>query len=320
MIKPEFESSYCDFCGSLRSCVVLEGPDRLLGLPGWFRVVRCVDCGLLRQDPRPTAQTMISYYPPEYEPYSIAIDDEPSFLKKWDRRYGMLKRRRAIERYCSGGRLLDVGCATGNFMYEMARSGNWEVEGVEPNAEAARYVQERFGFRVHIGDLLSVNLPENYYDVVTMWDVFEHLHYPKANLETVARILKPGGWFVFSIPNLRSLDLKLMGKYWIGWELPRHLYYPSMELMESMLGRFGLYIREWKCLSGAYVAFLLSLRFWLEDAIGKTFLTRFLISIAGSLIVRTVTSPLFYLITILNKGSIITGFAQLQNKIGGHHE
>lgn len=310
-LQPEFEFSPCGFCGSGQSHIVLEGPDRLLGLPGSFRIVRCTDCGLLRQDPRPTAQTIIFYYPSDYDPYSIAIDDEPFFLKRIDRRYGMLKRRRAIERYCAGGRLLDVGCATGNFLYEMARSGNWEVEGVEPNAEAARYAQERFGLKIHIGDLLTVNLPERYYDVITMWNVFEHLHFPMDNLKVVSSLLKPGGWFVFSIPNLNSWELNLMGKYWMGWELPRHLYYPSIELMESMLSRFGLHVHEWKCLGGSYIAFLLSLRFWLEDVVGKTLLTRFLLSLSNSLAIRIMVSPVFYFVDRLKRGSIITGFSQL---------
>ncbi len=309
--QPEFEFTSCDFCGSTQFHVILEGPDRLLGLPGCFRIVRCVDCGLLRQNPRPTAQTIMFYYPPEYDPYSIAIDDEPFFLKKIDRRYGMWKRRRAIERYCAGGRLLDVGCATGNFMYEMVRSGNWEVEGVEPNPEAARYAQERFDFKIHIGDLLTLNLPERYYDVITMWNVFEHLHFPMENLKVISRLLKPGGLFVFSIPNLNSWELNLMGKYWMGWELPRHLYYPSMELMESMLGRFGLRVCEWRCLGGSYIAFLLSLRFWLEDVVGRKFITYFLLSIFGSLIARIMVSPIFYFVDFIKRGSIITGFAKL---------
>lgn len=305
-----FESVACDFCGSTAVQPLFEGPDRLLGLPGLFRVVRCTQCGLLRQDPRPTRATIDFYYPPGYEPYSVAIDEEPLWWRRFDRRYGMCKRRRAIERFCKGGHLLDVGCATGNFLYEMARTGRWQVEGVEPNAEAARYGQEHLGLIIHIGELTAVDLPPRAYDVVTMWNVFEHLHNPMANLRVVARLLKPGGWFVFSIPNLRSWEHRLFGKYWMGWELPRHLYYPSPGLMEDMLERVGLYVRDWRCLGGAYPSFLLSLRFWLEDIIGYTALTRGWLAISGALPTRLLVAPLFALITRMNRASLITGFAQ----------
>lgn len=308
--EPVFESIPCGLCGSSEVELLFEGPDRLLGLPGRFRVVRCINCGLLRQDPRPTREMMAFYYPPEYEPYSVAIDEEPSRWRRFDRRYGMRKRRRAIERFCSGGRLLDVGCATGNFLYEMARTGRWQVEGVEPNVWAARYGQERLGLSIHVGELTEVDLPPDSYDVITMWDVFEHLHDPMANLHAVARLLKPRGWFVFSIPNLRSWECRLMGRYWVGWELPRHLYYPTQELMESMLERVGLRVREWRCIGGAYLSFLLSLRFWLKEVIRSTVLVSILLTLAGALPTRLLTAPLFALITHLNRASIIVGFAQ----------
>jgi SAM-dependent methyltransferase len=224
----------------------------------------------------------------------------------------MRKRQRAIERFCPSGRLLDVGCATGNFLHEMARSGHWEVEGVEPNAEAARYGQERFGLKIHIGELTTVALPAGTYDVITMWNVFEHLHKPMENLRAIARLLKPKGWFIFSIPNLRSWEYRLLGKYWMGWELPRHLYYPSSELMETMLRSVGLWVRDWQCLGGAYPSFLLSVRFWLEDVAGHTLLTRGLLLMSGSLPVRVLVAPLFALITRFNRASLITGFAQLE--------
>lgn len=308
--EPIFESVPCGFCGCNQVEPLFEGPDRLLRLPGRFRVVRCVSCGLLRQDPRPTRETIDFYYPPEYESYSVAIDEEPSYWRRWDRRYGMRKRRHAVERLCPGGRLLDVGCATGNFLHEMARTGRWQVEGVEPNVWAARYGQEHLGLRIHIGELTELDLPAASFDVITMWDVFEHLHDPMANLRVVARLLKPRGWFVFSIPNLHSWEHRLFGRYWIGWELPRHLYYPTQELMESMLESVGLRVRGWRCIGGAYISFLASLRFWLHEVIGSAGLASRLLAFAGALPTRLLVAPLFALITRLNRASIITGFAQ----------
>ncbi len=310
--EPVFESVPCPFCGSSEAQPLFEGTDRLLYLPGSFRVVRCARCGLLRQDPRPTPETIAFYYPPEYEPYSVAIDEEPSRFRRWDRRYGMRKRQRAIERRCPGGRLLDVGCATGNFLHEMARTGHWQVEGVEPNAEAAHYGREHLGLTIHAGELTGVELPAAAYDVITMWNVLEHLHAPAENLQAVARLLKPGGCFVFSIPNLASWEHCLLGKYWMGWELPRHLVYPSAERMEAQLRALGLALVDWECLVGAYPSFLLSLRFWAEGVGGRTRWTRALLALSGSLPARLLTAPAFALLTRLNRASLITGFARAE--------
>lgn len=312
--EPAFESAVCDFCGSVETQPLFEGSDRLLALPGCFRVVRCAHCGLLRQDPRPTQATIAYYYPSEYEPYSVAIDAEPSRLRRWDRRYGMRKRQRAIERHCPGGRLLDVGCATGNFLHEMARTGHWQVEGVEPNIEAARYGREHLGLTIHAGELTSAELPAAAYDVITMWNVLEHLHAPMANLRTVAQLLKPGGWFVFSIPNLASWEQRLLGKYWMGWELPRHLLYPSAEQMTTQLNKLGLALVDWQCLVGAYPSFLLSLRFWVEGVMGHSRWTRAFLRLSGSLPARMVTAPAFALLTRLNRASLITGFARVETQ------
>lgn len=312
-MEPVFETTYCNYCGSNEVYPLFTGKDRLLHLPGTFRVVKCKNCGLLRQDPRPTRESIEFYYPSNYEPFSTAIDMEKSLTRRWDRRYGMLKRIREIERLSSKGRVLDVGCATGNFLFEMARYGHWDVEGVEPNREAAQYAINHFGLSIHIGELTAVDLPQKTFDVITMWNVFEHLYDPMENLRVIANLLKPKGWFIFSIPNLSCFERRLFGKYWMGWELPRHIYYPTQIQMGEMLDRFGLKIRKWKCITGAYPSFLLSLRFWLEGIGIHSSITGSLLRMSESLTIRMLTAPLFWVITQTKRASIITGFARLES-------
>jgi len=305
-----FESATCDFCGSDRVHEVFRGPDRLLSLPGTFSVVACEACGLLRQEPRPTAESIDFFYPSQYDPYSQAIDDDPSVLTRWSRRYGMRKRRRAIERIVSQGRLLDVGCATGNFLNEMRRVGHWVVEGVEPSQVAAAYASTRFGLHVHQSALNTADLAPASYDVITMWNVLEHLHSPMTNLREVAALLKPGGLFVFSIPNLSSLEARLFGRYWMGWELPRHLYFPSLRLMSDMLDAVGLDLLHWDCLVGAYQSYLLSLGFAMTAFGGDSWWVRVLLSSLGSMPMQLTSFPFFRMITAANRASLITGFAR----------
>jgi len=313
-VPPGFEIAPCDFCGSNRAEVVFSGPDRLLGFPGMFTVVRCTQCGLLRQNPRPKKAAMGAYYPPAYEPFSIAIDEEASSAQRWGRRYGMWVRRRAIERIRPSGRLLDVGCATGNFLNEMARTGHWQVEGVEPNAQAAAYASRRFGIQIHRGELVTVELPLASFDVITMWNVLEHLYSPMTNLRAVGRLLKPGGIFVFSIPNLSGLEARWFGRYWIGWDLPRHLYFPTLGMAEQMLEAVGLKLLRWDCLVGAYQSFLLSLRFLLTAWGGEAQWVRIALGLAGSVPMQILNQPLFWILTRLGRASLITGIAQLSGE------
>lgn len=305
-----FEEAPCSFCGSAAAKPVLTGPDRLLGLPGEFTLVSCSTCGLLRQNPRPTIDTVGFYYPSEYDPYSLAIDDEPTIIRRWDRRYGMLKRARAVERHQPGGRLLDVGCATGNFLNEMRRRDSWDVEGVEPNADAAGYARERFGLTVHTGRLTTTQLDPESFDVVTMWNVLEHLHDPTMNLRAAERILRPNGLLVFSIPHLESLGAQVFGRFWMGWELPRHLYQFPRSVLDRMLSTVGMEVVDRRCLVGAYPSFLLTLRFSLEAVTGGGSGTRLCLRVARSLPVRLLVAPLFWILTSLNKASLITIFGR----------
>jgi SAM-dependent methyltransferase len=308
----EFETVPCNLCGGVEMRKLFSGPDRLLALPGEFTVVACRHCGLVQQNPRPTPHTIGTYYPANYEPYSIAIDDEPSRWRRWDRRYGMQKRLRAIARYKQGGRLLDVGCASGNFLHEIDRTGHWQAEGVEPNAEVADYARQRFGLKIYPGRLTALDLPDASYDVITLWNVLEHLHDPIENLMAAQRLLKPGGLLIFSIPNMESAEARWFGRYWLGWELPRHLYFFSRPIIEQTLLQQHLRVVSWDCLVGAYPSFLLTWRFAVEAVGGKAWWVRPALAIARALPMRLAMSPLFWLVTRFGKASLITGFARKQ--------
>jgi SAM-dependent methyltransferase len=167
-------------------------------------------------------------------------------------------------RWKAGGRLLDVGCATGDFLAHMAKYG-WQVHGVEPSLAASRRARQMHDLDVRTGDLEQARFPDGYFDVVTLWDVLEHLHDPLGSLKEIHRILKSDGVLVIELPNTQSFDAMLFGTYWIGLDIPRHLYVFPPAPLEAMLEETGLQIVSRQCFSGGYGAFLLSLRFWLED-------------------------------------------------------
>ncbi len=311
----EAEFVPCDHCGSTEERELFEGPDRLHHLPGTFRVVQCPQCGWIRQNPRPTAETIGFYYPPDYVNFVRAIEDEPRWWRRWDRRYGILKRRWSIERLQPKGRLLDVGCATGVFLHEMQRVG-WEVVGIEPDPAAAGYAQQRLGLDVRVGRLRQVELPDASFDVVTLWDVLEHMHTPWADLQEAHRLLVDGGLLVIRIPHLESPEARWFGPLWLGWDLPRHLYLFPRRALVSALSELGFVVEEIRCIATGYSAFLMSLRFYLEDRYPPPARwPRAVLRLGQTAPVRLAFAPLFWVLGRARLSSLITLFARKRRRI-----
>lgn len=303
------ESVPCDRCATTGAQVLFEGPDRLHHLPGTFRLVQCPECGWIRQNPRPTAETIGYYYPSDYINFIGAVEDEPGRLRRWDRRYGILKRRWALEAFQPRGRLLDVGCATGVFLHEMAGAG-WEVMGIEPNEEAAAYARGRFDLPVHVGTLQTARLPAGSFDVVTFWDVLEHLHTPWQDLVEAHRLLAVGGLLVIRIPNLGSMGARLFGPLWLGWDLPRHLYLFPTPALTRALSDLGFTLAARRCIATGHSAFMLSLQFCLEDSYSPSSLwANRIVRWGRSRVSRVALAPLFWVIGQARLSSVITVFA-----------
>ncbi len=128
--------------------------------------------------PRPLEETIQNYYLPDYHPYSMAVEDDPLLVSRLLRRYDQHKRYRAVERHIRvPGKILDIGCSTGLFLHSMQQHG-WTTYGVEPSAYAANYAVQRFGLDVRQMVLEEAKFEANFFDVVSLWDVFEHLYDP----------------------------------------------------------------------------------------------------------------------------------------------
>ena len=259
------ESVLCNLCGSDRHETHLVRSDLNLFYKGDFRLVRCVACGHVYLNPRPTAEELPVYYPENYDQYVEAISQQPSLLFRWDRQYGLRKRCRAVLRHRQNGRLLDVGCATGNFLDAMRQNSGWEVQGIELSRFASEYARAKLGLSVHTGTVEDAVLPTEYFDVITLWDVLEHLPDPTRALRILWRWLKPEGLLLLNTPNLDSLDARVFGRYWIGYELPRHHHVFSERSLGLLLAKTGFRIVSAGCWYGSHAAFASSIRFWLRD-------------------------------------------------------
>jgi SAM-dependent methyltransferase len=216
----------------------------------------------------------------------------------------VIKKRRYVERLVHPGRLLDVGCATGDFLVEMNRHG-WDTVGIEPNERAAQLAQER-GCRVMVGTLEHAQFGADSFDVITMWHVLEHVSDPLEQLAAAKRILKSKGLLIFCVPNLHSLEAKIFGHLWAGFDVPRHAYAFSRKGLKSLFDQTGFTPVETRSFFGGFNSLCFSLQFLLDDKCGNVPLRNVVLNIAQSFFSQCLLLPLLRAVDVLGQGSIIT--------------
>jgi SAM-dependent methyltransferase len=157
--------------------------------------MKCGACGVAYLDPQPDPLQVASHLADHYIKHEVQT--EHHFGKG---REAVLSRvAKSIQARKSGGRIVDIGCAGGYFLNKYFNSSNWEAFGVEPSKFAVARAQER-GIEVFQGQLSSVELPETYFDVVTIFDTFSYFRDPRRDLKTLRKAMKPDGLLVIEQP------------------------------------------------------------------------------------------------------------------------
>lgn len=143
------------------------------------------------------------------------------------------------------GRILDVGCASGGFLKNF--SNNWELHGLEINSSMAKAARKDLpNAKIYFNRIESEKLPKNYFDVITLWHVFEHLENPRLVLKKIHFSLKPEGHVIIEVPNAQSLYRKIFTQYWQLLLVPEHLYFYSKKSLSQLLINNGFTITKVK--------------------------------------------------------------------------
>ncbi|MFI5092217.1 MAG: class I SAM-dependent methyltransferase [Candidatus Acidiferrales bacterium] len=148
-------------------------------------------------------------------------------------------RKAALTQHKQSGVLLDMGCSSGAFL-ESLKDEPWKLYGIEMSAESARTAETRSGAQVFVGDILNAPFPRESFDVISCFDVLEHLYEPRRVLARVGEWLKPGGILYVLVPNVDSAEARVFGSYWHGLELPRHLFHYSPASLKFLAQLAGL--------------------------------------------------------------------------------
>jgi 2-polyprenyl-3-methyl-5-hydroxy-6-metoxy-1,4-benzoquinol methylase len=231
-------------------------PDRFALEDGdTWKLVRAATSGLLFLNPRPDANTIASHYEAlDYDPFITLKKNETlqDKIYKFARRYITLrwKARAVLSRMNfiaeRAYNVLEIGCATGDFLTELARqekSAHLDLYGIEFSANAARFAREENELRVCTGELLSCDLTQTF-DLIAMWHVLEHVLRLNDTLDKLHRVLKPNGTLVVAMPNPDSYDARHFKKFWNGYDAPRHLYHFTPKTFAKLLSQHGFVIRE----------------------------------------------------------------------------
>ncbi|HLE13997.1 MAG TPA: class I SAM-dependent methyltransferase [Anaerolineales bacterium] len=309
------ENVTCNLCNDPRATLYCEISDYLMERDEIHATyVKCANCGLIYQNPRPTIGEINTHYPPNYDSYQEDLKPASKFKSRFAD-YGIEKRCRIINAYKYGGRLLDVGCATGKFLKGMQRFPGWELFGVELNAEAANIARRSPGLEISTGTLEETRFPTSYFDAITLWDVLEHLHDPKSTLVEIKRILKPDGILVFRIPNGGSWDARLFGKYWFGMDAPRHLYVFDVQTISDLLQRSGFNVIDINCKIGSSVSLAFNLRFWMTGRRMPQKTRRIVQQVLTHPISQLLTLPITGVFDRKLEGSLITVIAVKRSEV-----
>lgn len=196
-------------------------------------IFACGACGFLFKSKRPTEPYIHRHYLNSDHAYLSSLAEEDAWIRE-DLRVA----RRILNRnFPRGGSILDVGCASGFFLESLG--GSWDRHGLEVSQLAAQRARERSTIIVHQGHLESVAFEGNRFDVVTCFDVVEHLAKPVPLFQEFRRILKPGGWLLVGTGDAHSIGARAGGNRWTYLCLPEHLSFFSPRSLTTLLARSG---------------------------------------------------------------------------------
>jgi len=217
--------SLCVVCGAGDFEPLFQASDRLYHTTAkQFRVVRCTACGLLRLEPRPSADELRAYYPDNY--WFASDESAASRLEEAYRRLVLRDHVRFVERALGESRargpLLDAGCGGGLFLGFMRRRG-FRVAGLDISHEAAAIAWRRQQAPAVCAVLEAAPFAAASLAGITMFHVLEHLADPRAYLRAAWELLAPDGRLIVQVPNAASWQCRLLGRRWNGMDVPRHL-------------------------------------------------------------------------------------------------
>jgi 2-polyprenyl-3-methyl-5-hydroxy-6-metoxy-1,4-benzoquinol methylase len=215
------------------TCPVCTHSDfvKIVTLEKWS-VLECTHCSLGITTPVPDREALSQLYGENYFQPSDANYDIHS--RKFKKLVDQERHRvRFVRRCAKKGRLLDIGCGSGFFLYAARKSG-FSVEGLDISDANLNLIKKSFGIEVSISPVEAMDYPEGQFDIITMWHSLEHNPDPAGIIRKCMKWLKQDGTLVIEVPNHNCIDAKMDRDKWPNWALPFHLFHFTRESLEIL--------------------------------------------------------------------------------------
>jgi 2-polyprenyl-3-methyl-5-hydroxy-6-metoxy-1,4-benzoquinol methylase len=236
-----------------------------------YEVRRCTECSFVWVSPRYTDDGLAEVYDegywqsdsPKTRGYADYASEAPLYLRTFRHRMRHVRRFLPKDR---PARVLDVGCAAGFFLRVLREEGH-EVFGVEPSVIAGEAIDALGRERVHTGLLEEIVAGQaafgGPFDLLTMWDVIEHVPDPVRLLEEARHLLRPDGHLLLETQNVDSAFARLLGPRWHHYKHEEHIYHFNRRTVRRVLDRAGFEVTH---LTPNYGGKFVSLAFIAERA------------------------------------------------------
>lgn len=275
------KTNSCILCGSSESTLLHTTSERMFGYGGNFFLKKCGKCSLAFLDPQPLESQLKKYYPShDYYIYNksskkgqIEIIREflikhyysPNFLSLLIATF--IKNVPAMPSYVKNGKILDLGCGTGDTLVLLKKIG-WDVYGMDIDKNSISIGKKRGLNNLKLGAYRDLDkYPDNYFDAIRLYHVIEHLDDPSFCLSLIRKKLKKRGELIMGTPNMESWVSKIFKSCWYNLDSPRHLFVFSPLTLRKLTEKNGFSVKKIEfCSAGGIVG---SIQYFINDFFNK---------------------------------------------------
>lgn len=200
---------------------------------GNFQSYKCYICGVKFIYPQPNLKEIdkinnLKYDTTELKNNYIGRKDE--FIRRAYKCIQFIGRRE------NKNTILDIGCSFGFYLLAFKRLG-FRVTGIDTATHVIQYARKEFNLKIIRDNFLKHNFKKQKYDIITLFDVFEHFSRPKEVLSKINRLQLSKGILIIQTPNNKSLMARIAGKHWYWLLIPFHLYLYTVKSLSLLLSQ-----------------------------------------------------------------------------------
>lgn len=224
------------------------------------QIVKCRGCTLVYVNPQEDILALMKGYEQVIDKDYLETESYRKILSK--------QHLQTVEKYMKKGKMLDVGCFVGFFL-QLAKNNGWEVYGVEPSSWAIKEAKKR-KIRI-IGKVIDdIRTKKYFFDVITLWDVIEHLPNPHSTLTNIHALLKKGGIIALGTPNIESLFYAKVLRGNCPFLVRMHVILYSPQTLSLLLNKYGFEVIEVQPYSRTFPVYYLLERIRINNRLFNT--------------------------------------------------